>query len=116
MKASKKVGVARKFIHDFFSDCNGALMLKSSQDHFFEILLFYNHMNFYHQNVFQYHRWEISIKIFHTSSCYNLLRSNECSLKMVKGFSTGTIIKDHDYEIEILQLEAQIILENNQVY
>ena len=115
MKAKNITLVAQKFIREFFSDCNGAMLVKNKKESLLEILVFYNLIHNQYQKVYYYQNWEISTKIYRTGSCYALLFPAEKN-HLVKMFSDGTIIKDNDHELEIIQSEAQIMLERNQIY
>ncbi len=116
MKANKNTSVAREFIGEFFSDCSGAMMVKSRKNQTLEILVFYNDINSHYQKVFHYHNWEISTKIYRTSNCYALLHPEENNHKLARMFSNGTILKDYDHEVETIQSEAQIMIESNHIY
>lgn len=116
MKAKNITSVAQEFIWEFFSDCDGAMLVKNRKYPFLEILVFYHLIHNQYHKVFHYHKWEINTKIYRTGSCYALFFPEEKNRKLVKIFSEGTIIKDSDHELETIQSEAQIILEGNQIY
>ena len=116
MKANNITSAAQEFIREFFSDCDGAMLVKIRKESFLEILIFYHLIHNQYQKLYHYRTWEISTKIYRTGNCYALLFPVEKNRKLVRMFSDGTIIKDNDHKLETIQSEAQIMLERNQIY
>ena len=116
MKTKNVTLVAQEFIREFFSDCDGAMLVINKKEQFLEILVFYHLIHNQYQKVFHYHTWEISTKIYRTGNCYALLFPVAKNHRLVKKFSDGTIIKDNDHELETIRSEAQIMLERDQIY
>jgi hypothetical protein len=116
MNTKNSTSTAQKFIREFFSDCDGAMLVQSKKEGMLEIMVFYNLIHAHYQKDFHYHSWEISIATYRTGNCYALLFPVGKHHKRARMFSDGTIIKDNKRELEIIQSEAKIMLEREQIY